>query len=147
MAKILDGKVVNEKIAQELTAQVAKLDPKPKLAIIQVGDLPESNAYIGRKIKFGEKIGTIVNHKKFDNNISQESLITHISSLNTNFSVTGIIVQMPLPKHIDKDEIIDSIDPAKDVDGLTSRNLKLLWENKTTNYSSSELRESRSLST
>jgi len=125
-AKILDGKALSEKIAEKLRSQILALRTKPKLVIIQVGDLPESNAYIGRKVKFGEKIGTIVNHKKFDNNISQESLITHISSLNTNFSVTGIIVQMPLPKHIDKDEIIDSIDPAKDVDGLTSRNLKLL---------------------
>ena len=146
-AKILDGKALSEKIAEKLRSQILALRTKPKLVIIQVGDLPESNAYIGRKVKFGEKIGTIVNHKKFDNNISQESLITHISSLNTNFSVTGIIVQMPLPKHIDKDEIIDSIDPAKDVDGLTSRNLKLLWENKTTDYSSSEQRGPRSLST
>ena len=146
-AKILDGKALSEKIAEKLRSQILALRTKPKLVIIQVGDLPESNAYIGRKVKFGEKIGTIVNHKKFDNNISQESLITHISSLNTNFSVTGIIVQMPLPKHIDKDEIINSIDPAKDVDGLTSRNLKLLWENKTTDYSSSEQRGPRSLST
>src|SRR3989304_8438127 len=142
--KIVDGKALNEKIAQKLKSEISRLRSKPKLVIIQIGDLAESNAYIGRKVKFGEKVGAIVDHKKFDNNISQESLITHISSLNTNSSVTGIIVQMPLPKHIDKDEIINSIDPAKDVDGLTSRNLKLLWENKTTNYSSSERRESRS---
>src|SRR3990167_1626281 len=156
MAKILDGKALNEKIAEKLKAEISRLETlrargplgrRPKLVIIQVGDLAESNAYIGRKVKFGERIGAIVEHKKFDNATSQESLITHISKLNTDSSVAGIIVQMPLPKHIDKDEIIDSIDPAKDVDGLTSRNLKLLWENKTTNYSSSELRESRSLST
>src|SRR3989344_8783014 len=144
MTQILDGKALNEKIAEKLRSQISALRTKPKLVIIQVGDLAESNAYIGRKIKFGEKIGAIVDHKKFDNDISQESLITQISKLNTDSSVTGIIVQMPLPKHIDKDEIIDSIDPAKDVDGLTSRNLKLLWENKTTDYSSSEQRDSRS---
>jgi len=141
---LLDGKKLNEKVAGELAAKIKKLDPKPKLVIIQVGDLAQSNAYIGRKIKFGEKIGAIVEHKRFPEKITQEELIGHIKIYDQNSSVHGIIVQMPLPKHIDKDAIIDAIDPAKDVDGLTSRNLKLLWENKTTNYSSSERRESRS---
>jgi len=130
MAKILDGRIVRDKIANKLKTLNSKLKTKPKLVIIQVGDLTESNVYIGRKVKFGEKVGAIVDHKKYPKDITQSKLITHISSLNTNSSVTGIIVQMPLPKHIDKDEIIDSIDPAKDVDGLTSRNLKLLWEAK-----------------
>ncbi|HLA03780.1 MAG TPA: bifunctional 5,10-methylenetetrahydrofolate dehydrogenase/5,10-methenyltetrahydrofolate cyclohydrolase [Patescibacteria group bacterium] len=136
---LLDGKALNEKIAEKLKAEISRLETlrargplgrRPKLVIIQVGDLAESNAYIGRKIKFGEKIGAVVDHQKFPNTITQEKLITQISSLNTDSSVTGIIVQMPLPKHIDRDEVIDSIDPAKDVDGLTSRNLKLLWEAK-----------------
>src|SRR3989338_10961539 len=149
---LLDGKALNEKIAEKLKAEIILLakshqDLRPKLVIIQVGDLAESNAYISRKVKFGEKIGAIVEHKRFPEKITQEELIGHIKVYDQNSSVHGIIVQMPLPKHIDKDEIIDSIDPAKDVDGLTSRNLKLLWENKTTNYSSSERRESRSLST
>jgi|SRR3990167_8672670 len=128
--KLLDGKKLNEKIAEKLKAEISRLRSKPKLIIIQVGDLAESNAYIGRKVKFGEKIGTLVEHKKFPEEITQSKLITQISSLNTDSSVTGIIVQMPLPKHIDKDEIIDAIEPTKDVDGLTSRNLKLLWEAK-----------------
>ena len=156
MAKILDGKALNEKIAEKLKAEISRLETlrargplgrRPKLVIIQVGDLAESNAYIGRKVKFGEKIGAIVEQKRLPEKITQAELIGHIKVYDQNPSVHGIIVQMPLPKHIDKDEIIDSIDPAKDVDGLTSRNLKLLWENKTTNYSSSERRESRSLST
>src|SRR3989304_6454639 len=109
--KIVDGKALNEKIAQKLKSEISRLRSKPKLVIIQVGDLAESNAYIDRKIKFGEKIGAVVDHKKFDNDISQEFLMTHISKLNTDSSVTGIIVQMPLPKHIDRDEIIDAIDP------------------------------------
>ena len=150
MTQILDGKALNEKIAQKLKAEISRLETlwarppvpenfrfgegplgrRPKLVIIQVGDLTESNVYIGRKVKFGEKVGAVVDHKKFDNGIDKTSLITHISSLNTDPMTHGVIVQMPLPKHIDKDEIIDSIDPAKDVDGLTSRNLKLLWEAK-----------------
>src|SRR3989344_5095581 len=156
MTIILDGKALNEKIAQKLKAEISRLETlrargplgrRPKLVIIQVGDLAQSNAYIGRKVKFGEKIGAVVEHKRFDEKITQKDLITRLLTLDSDKSVHGIIVQMPLPKHIDKDEIIDSIDPAKDVDGLTSRNLKLLWENKTTDYSSSEQRGPRSLST
>src|SRR3990167_10125468 len=132
---LLDGKALNEKIAEKLKAEIILLakshqDLRPKLVIIQVGDLAESNAYISRKVKFGEKIGAIVEHKRFPEKITQEELIGHIKVYDQNSSVHGIIVQMPLPKHIDKDEIIDSIDSAKDVDGLTSRNLKLLWEAK-----------------
>src|SRR3989338_3138951 len=127
---LLDGKKLNEKIAEKLKVEISRLRSKPKLVIIQVADLAESNTYIDRKIKFGEKIGAIVEHKRFPEKITQEELIGHIKVYDQNSSVHGIIVQMPLPKHIDKDEIIDSIDPAKDVDGLTSRNLKLLWEAK-----------------
>src|SRR3990167_8014661 len=132
---LLDGKALNEKIAEKLKAEIILLakshqDLRPKLVIIQVGDLAESNAYISRKVKFGEKIGAIVEHKRFPEKITQEELIGHIKVYDQNSSVHGIIVQMPLPKHIDRDEIIDAIDPEKDVDGLTSRNLKLLWEAK-----------------
>ncbi len=128
MAQILGGKKLNEKIAEELSVQVSKLDPKPKLVIIQVGDVPESNAYIGRKIKFGEKIGAIVDLQKFPDDVSSEKLQTTIHKLNADPDVNGVIVQLPIPKHLDKDEVIDSIDPKKDVDGLTSVNLKHLWE-------------------
>jgi len=138
MAKILDGRIVNEKIAEELRAEILRVknsqNLRPKLVIIQVGDLPQSNAYIARKKAFGEKIGAIVDHQKFPNDIREEKLITHISSLNTDPTVTGIIVQMPLPDHLDKDKIIESITPVKDVDGLTSTNLKLLWEGKEDGY-------------
>src|SRR3989338_2270056 len=134
MAKILDGKVVNEKIAEQLRTEIAKRRTKPKLVIIQVGDLPESNAYIARKIAFGQKIDAVVDHQRFDEKVTQEKLITHISSLNTDPGITGIIVQMPLPSHLDKDKIIDTIVPTKDVDGLTSTNLKLLWENRPEGY-------------
>ncbi len=129
MAKILDGKKLNEKIAKELAAKIRGQTPKQKLAIIQVGDLAESNAYIARKKAFGEKISAIVDHQRYSENIQQKDLTSKIQNLNSDPSVHGIIVQMPLPKHIDKDEIIDAIEPAKDVDGLTSTNLKHLWEN------------------
>ena len=135
MAKILDGRIVRDKIAKKLEKEITlwargPQGRRPKLVIIQVGDLAESNTYIRQKILFGEKIGCLVDHLKFDEHISQKNLQTTISELNTDPSVTGIIVQMPIPAHLDKDEIIEAIDPKKDVDGLTSTNLKLLWENR-----------------
>jgi methylenetetrahydrofolate dehydrogenase (NADP+)/methenyltetrahydrofolate cyclohydrolase len=128
MAKILDGKLVNEKIASGLKKEISRFKSKPKLVIIQVGNLAESNAYIARKKAFGEKTGAIVEHKKFDETVSQKEVISYISSLNSRHGVHGIITQMPFPKHLDKDAIIEAIDPRKDVDGLTSVNLKHLWE-------------------
>lgn len=141
MAQILDGKIVNEKIAKELAKQIRGLTPKPKLVIIQVGDLAESNAYIARKKAFGEKIGAIVDHQHFPENIDQESLESRVKRLGADPFVHGIIVQMPLPKHLDKDELIETIDPEKDVDGLTSTNLKLMWEGPSPRHSDPELVE------
>src|SRR3990167_11506545 len=130
MAKILDGRIVRDKIAQKLSTQISSLRTKPKLAILQVGDLAQSNTYIRQKMLFGQKIGAIVDHQKFPAGITQKDLISKLYSLNSIPSTHGIIVQMPIPKSLDKDQIIDSISPQKDVDGLTSINLKLLWENR-----------------
>ncbi|MBI2594208.1 bifunctional 5,10-methylenetetrahydrofolate dehydrogenase/5,10-methenyltetrahydrofolate cyclohydrolase [Candidatus Curtissbacteria bacterium] len=133
-AKILDGKKLNEKIANELAAKIRGLTPKPKLVIIQVGNLAESNAYIARKKSFGEKIGAIVDHIKLPQDVVKQALLSEIRNLNSDSSVHGVIVQMPLPKHLDRDKIIEAIDPKKDVDGLTSTNLKLLWEGRSQGY-------------
>ena len=146
MAQILDGKIVRDKIAEKLKAEISSRaksrDSKPKLVIIQVGDLPESNTYIRQKILFGQKIGALVDHQKFPENVSQEKLITKISSLNTDRKVTGIIVQMPIPKHLDKDKIVDTINSVKDVDGQTSTNIKLLFEGLSNRNSDPSLRHS-----
>lgn len=134
MAQILDGKVVRDKIAQDLKAEISKLDQKPKLVIFQVGDIPESNAYIAQKVKFGEKIGALVNHIKLPKNIPQDKLISDIRNLNSDSSVHGTIVQLPIPQSLNKDEIIEAIDPKKDVDGQTSINIKLLFEDSHEGY-------------
>src|SRR3989344_3265287 len=127
-ATILDGKVVRDKIAKELSSKISKLKIKPKLTIIQVGDLPESNAYIRQKILFGEKIGAIVQHKKLAEDFSRIDLEVLVANLNSDKSTHGIIVQLPIPDNLDKDQIINKIDPIKDVDGQTATNLKLLFE-------------------
>jgi len=131
-AKILDGKIVRDKIAEKLKKEILQAissqNLRPKLVIIQVGDEPESNAYIRQKILFGEKIGAIVQHKKLAENTSQKDLLTMISELNSDPDCIGIIVQLPIPDKLDKGQIINKIDPIKDVDGQTATNLKLLFE-------------------
>ena len=107
-AQILDGKIVRDKIIEDLRSQILKLKSKPKLVIIQVGDVPESNTYIGQKIKFGEKVGASVKLEKLPEKISQSELIGHINQFNDDPNVNGIIVQLPIPSTLDKDKIIDT---------------------------------------
>lgn len=126
MAKILSGNEVRDSIAKVLKAEISRLRSKPKLVIIQVGKLPESTLYISHKNKLGEKIGAIVDHQQLDEKISQEGLSSIIHNLNSDPSVHGIIVQLPLPKHLDPNKIINTINPQKDVDGLTPANFKKL---------------------
>lgn len=140
--KILDGKIVRDKIAEKLKTEISRWnlsssaakDSKPKLVIIQIGNLTESNAYIRQKVLFGQKIGAIVDHVKLDSDISQDTLISKLLTLNSNPSINGIIIQLPIPKHLDRDALINAIDPAKDVDGQTPTNIKLLWENRHKGY-------------
>lgn len=132
--KILDGKIVRDEIAQKVKTEISKFKTKPKLVIIQVGDNPESNAYIGQKIKFGERIGAPAELAKFPENTTQTELESKISELNADNSVHGIIIQIPIPNHLDKDKLIDLINWRKDVDGLSAICLKLLSEGNPTGY-------------
>lgn len=128
-ALILDGKIVRDQIAESLNSQISLLTSRPKLVIIQVGDNPESNTYIGQKIKFGEKVGAPADLIKFPQTATQNQVASKIIELNKDKEVHGIIVQMPIPQSLDKDALIELINPKKDVDGLTSTNQKLLEEN------------------
>ena len=119
MATILDGKKLSEEIALKLKAQIEKLDTKPKLVIIQVGDLAESNSYIKRKISFASDIGAIVEHKKYPEDVTEENLITDIQKLNANKTIHGIIVQLPIPSHLETAKILRSVDAKKDIDGFS----------------------------
>lgn len=129
MAIILDGKKIRDEKAIELKKKVSSFLFKPKLVIIQIGDDKRSCTYIKQKKMFGEKIGCIVEHLKFEANINEKNLIKNIKKLNVDNKVHGIIVQMPIPSHLNKLNIIEAINFKKDVDGLTAINTKLLWEN------------------
>ncbi|MDP2632397.1 MAG: bifunctional 5,10-methylenetetrahydrofolate dehydrogenase/5,10-methenyltetrahydrofolate cyclohydrolase [Candidatus Curtissbacteria bacterium] len=126
MAQILDGKTLRDEIEKDLKSKIQNLKTKPKLVIIQIGDVAESNTYIGQKVKFGEKIGAIVTHKKLPEDIPEHELIEQIQLANEDKNVNGIIVQLPIPQSVNKEKIIDTISPEKDVDGQTAISIKSL---------------------
>lgn len=130
MPQILDGKKLSELLAITLTKKVANLSIKPKLVIIQIGDLPESNTYIKNKKIFAEKIGVQTEHKKYEHDVKEREIIFDILKYNADLSVHGIIIQLPIPEHLSSHAIIESIDPNKDTDGLTSTNTKFLFDEK-----------------
>jgi methylenetetrahydrofolate dehydrogenase (NADP+)/methenyltetrahydrofolate cyclohydrolase len=125
---IISGKEIQERRAKALARKVAKLGHKPVLVIVQIGDNKESEVYVRQKIKFGKSIGCGVEHYQLDKGVTLEFVRKLIGDFNRDDDIRGIIVQLPLPKALRKYqfEIIETIDPAKDVDGLTSANLKKL---------------------
>ncbi len=128
MAKILDGRAIRDKRAATLAKMVAGFPQKPKLAIIQIGENGESDAYVDQKIRFGEKIGCEVLRIRFTEADTEREILRRIAELNMDTYVHGIIVQVPLPPSLEDSaaRIIEEIDPAKDVDGMTSASIKAL---------------------
>lgn len=124
---ILDGKKISNDIKQEIKLIVDKMNKKPKLVVIQIGDDFASNSYIKAKQKFALETDIIFEHKKLDSDLSEENIINIITELNVNKSVAGIMVQLPLPNNLNTHKIINSINPIKDIDGLTNENLGKLF--------------------
>lgn len=121
MAFIIDGKKISGEIKDELKEKVAEYNKEGKeitLAVIQVGQDPASTVYVGNKKKACEYIGIRSLAYELDETITQQELLDLIVSLNERKDVNGILVQLPLPKHIDEDLVIQTISPEKDVDGF-----------------------------
>ena len=127
MAIILDGKKLRDKILDDLKNKVAVLAGTPKLVVISVGDDAASKIYVNNKKKYAEKIGIAAEIVEYPQSVSQEILLNKIDRLNADAAVTAILVQLPLPKHIDKLKILSAIEPKKDVDGFTPYNSGLLF--------------------
>lgn len=127
MTVILDGKKLRDKILEELKLKVASLTVVPKLVVISVGDDPASQIYVNNKKKYAEKIGIAAEIIGYPEDVTQQVLLKKIDELNNDTTVTAILVQLPLPKHIDKLKILTAIDPKKDVDGFTPYNSGLLF--------------------
>jgi methylenetetrahydrofolate dehydrogenase (NADP+)/methenyltetrahydrofolate cyclohydrolase len=130
MPIIIDGKFISNQIKEELKEKIVKLkeDGKtPCLAVIQVGSDPASSLYVNSKKSTCEQLGIVSLSYKLEESVNQEELIEVINDLNSNEIVSGILVQLPLPSHIDEDLIIRTIDPNKDVDGFHPMNVGRLW--------------------
>jgi len=125
---LLDGKKLSGEIAERLKVEVAAKKLKPVLAIIQVGEMPASNVYIAHKKAFGERIGAKVVHVMMPENVTQKKLLAKIKALNKDSKIKGIIVQMPIPSHLNKEEVIEAVSPTKDVDGLHSVNAAKVFQ-------------------
>ena len=125
--QLLDGKVVSaaykEQIKQEVLKRKEAGKKTPHLAAILIGDNPASKAYVGNKVKTCGDLGFDSTLVEYDTSVSEAELLTKIEELNNNDDVNGILVQLPLPDHIDENKVIETINPKKDVDGFHPSNL------------------------
>ncbi len=122
MTIILDGKKLRDKIFENLKTKLDKMPKKPTLAVILAGDDPSSKIYVNNKKKCAEKLGINSIVITYPQNVSEKELLDKIQELNNDKEITAILVQLPLPAHINKSNVINTISPQKDVDGLTNYN-------------------------
>jgi methylenetetrahydrofolate dehydrogenase (NADP+)/methenyltetrahydrofolate cyclohydrolase len=125
-ARLIDGKAVAARVRERVREEVAGMSTPPGLATILVGDDPASAVYVRMKREDSAEVGIESFHHEPGGDISQEALAALIESLNADARVHGILLQLPLPDHLDQDPLIALIDPAKDVDGLTPISAGLL---------------------
>lgn len=126
MGCLINGKQLQSEMKSFLKEKIALIDDKLKLVVIQVGDDYASSVYVKNKEKLCNELGILFEHLKYDS-ITENDLILKIEELNNDKSVTGILLQLPLPFDIDESRVIDAISPLKDVDGLTSKNIGNLF--------------------
>ena len=126
MAEIIDGKAVAAKVREEVRRDVERMERRPGLATILVGEDPASAVYVRMKREDSAEVGIESFHHEPGGDVAPEELAKLIRSLNADERVDGILLQLPLPDHLDQDEFISLIDPGKDVDGLTTANAGLL---------------------
>ncbi|SHF03202.1 bifunctional methylenetetrahydrofolate dehydrogenase/methenyltetrahydrofolate cyclohydrolase FolD [Acidocella aminolytica] len=119
MAEIINGKAFSANLRAQIAAEVAGLPYQPGLAVVLVGDDPASKVYVANKAKQTVEVGMASFEHKLPAETTQEDLLALVRRLNADPKVHGILVQLPLPKHLNADEVIAAISPDKDVDGLT----------------------------
>ena len=127
---IIDGKKLAENLRHKIANEVKEFSRPPGLAVILVGDDSASQVYVRNKTKACVDVGFYSDQIHKSANITQEELLSEVRRLNDNKTIDGILVQLPLPPHIDTEVIIESIIPEKDVDGFSSENVGKLMQNK-----------------
>lgn len=147
MDNVVNGKKIAEEVIFSLKTNIKKLkNPKIIFAIIQVGKNGESNIYIKRKKERADYLGIDIKHYKFDSDVTQNEIIKLIKKLNYSKDVCGIMVQLPLPKHLNRNKILNSISIKKDIDGLNQKNQKNIEKGKALFISPTALAVSKILS-
>jgi len=127
---IIDGKQIAKKIRNSIAEQVTKLDRKPGLAVVLVGDDPASKVYVRNKDNACKEVGFYSEKINKPADITQAELLSEVERLNKDDKIDGILVQLPLPSHLDANQVIEAINPNKDVDGFHSENVGKLMQNK-----------------
>ncbi len=129
-AEILSGKEIAEAIKREVAEEVKKLEAehgfRPALTVVRVGEDKASEVYVTNKVKTSAELGIISEHRHLPENTSQEELLKIVEELNNDDEIDGILVQLPLPKQIDENLILEKINPQKDVDGFHAINVGYL---------------------
>ena len=123
MAIIMDGIALRNRILNELRMRVEKLSLHPKLVAVLVGDDPASQIYVHNKEKYAALAGITTEIVRMSSDVDTETIIDKIQELNSDKSVTAILVQLPLPEHIDANKVLNSVSATKDVDGFTDINI------------------------
>ena len=127
MTIIIDGKEISKKLREDLNKEIKDLKKKynaaPGLAVVQVGNVAASSVYVKAKTKSAKEVGIEVIDHHLEESISEEELLNLIEKLNAQKNVNGILVQLPLPKHMNEQLILDSINPDKDADGFHPLNV------------------------
>ena len=132
MGKLIDGKKFADNLCNKIAEEVTKLKDKnitPGLAVVRIEGDPASAVYVNMKAKKTKEVGMHSVTKILDKNTSQDCLLKIVEELNNDKSINGILVQLPLPKQINADSVINTINPDKDVDGFHAINTGRLWTN------------------
>ncbi len=127
--KLIDGRMVRKEKLEELKEKLTKLQNKPNLVVIEVGNDEASKVYIKQKEKLAQELEYNFIYKHFREDITEEELLKEISIWNNDPLINGIMIQLPIPKHLNSTKVINAINPLKDVDGLTSINAGRLIQN------------------
>jgi methylenetetrahydrofolate dehydrogenase (NADP+)/methenyltetrahydrofolate cyclohydrolase len=129
-ARILDGRVVSAEVVASLGPRIAALARPPGLAVVLVGDDPASAVYVRNKARMAERLGYVRRQVLLPVSTTEAELLAHVDALNTDPAIDGVLVQLPLPAHIDRNRVLDRIAVDKDVDGFHPTNVGLLSQNR-----------------
>ncbi len=126
-AQVLDGRRVADAVADRIAGRVAALPYTPRLVFVRVGEDPASVFYVRSKQRFAKRVGVDAETLVLDDDVDQATLMRTIAELNADPGTDAILVQLPLPDHLDAAPVLEAIDPAKDVDGFHPINVGRLW--------------------